>query len=156
MTMWIACVYVQWRGTQARGPLAIAGWSLAMGVVYGLTLETKHNAWFLPVVLVPHALFVFAPVSLRTGARGEGGERRIVWPFGLVSMATVGPAVFYALWPYIWHDTQARLEWYANFHLNHEYYNIEFLGRNYFGPPSQFLPDTCRCLLLVATVPAKS
>jgi hypothetical protein len=66
-------------------------------------------------------------------------------------MATIGPAVFYALWPYIWNDTRPRLEWYVNFHVNHEYYNIEFLGKNYFGPPSPmgYLP-----FLVVATVPA--
>ncbi len=147
MAMWLACMYVHWRGTQARGALAVVGWAVAAGVVYGLTLETKHNAWFVPFVVTPHALFVFAQ-SLK---RGHDGSRRIVWPLGLVSMATIGPAVFYALWPYVWHDTQARLEWYANFHLNHEYYNIEFLGRNYFGPPSPmgYLP-----FMVVATVPA--
>jgi 4-amino-4-deoxy-L-arabinose transferase-like glycosyltransferase len=147
MAMWLACMYVHWRGTQARGALAVVGWAVATGVVYGLTLETKHNAWFVPFVVTPHALFVFAQ-SLK---RGQDGSRRIVWPLGLVSMATVGPAVFYALWPYVWHDTRARLEWYANFHLNHEYYNIEFLGRNYFGPPSPmgYLP-----FMVVATVPA--
>jgi 4-amino-4-deoxy-L-arabinose transferase-like glycosyltransferase len=147
MAMWLACIYVHWRGTQARGALAVAGWTLAAGVVYGLALETKHNAWFLPAVIVPHALYVFA----RSFARGPDGSRRIVWPLGLVSMVTIGPAVFYALWPYIWHDTQARLEWWANFHLHHEYYNIEFLGRNYFSPPSPmgYLP-----LMVAATVPA--
>jgi 4-amino-4-deoxy-L-arabinose transferase-like glycosyltransferase len=147
MTMWLACLYVHWRGTQARGVLTTIAWAVCMGVVYGLTLETKHNAWFLPVAVVPHAAFVF----VRSLSRGPDGSRRIVWPVGLVSMATVGPAVFYALWPYVWHDTRARLEWYANFHLNHEYYNIEFLGRNYFGPPSPagYLP-----FLVVATVPA--
>jgi 4-amino-4-deoxy-L-arabinose transferase-like glycosyltransferase len=144
--MWLACVYVHWRGTQARGALATAAWALTAGVVFGLTLETKHNAWMLPAVLVPHALFVFA----RSWVRGPEGRRHVVWPFGLLAMATIGPAVFYALWPYIWNDTRARLEWYANFHLNHEYYNIEFLGKNYFGPPS---PPTYLPLLVVASVP---
>jgi len=41
-----------------------------------------------------------------------------------------------ALWPYLWHDTLDRIEWWVNFHRHHEYYNIEFLGRNYFSPPS--------------------
>jgi hypothetical protein len=157
MTMWIACVYVHWRGTQARGVLGTAGWAVAMGVVYGLTLETKHNAWLMPAVLVPHALLVFARslVHRSDGGRlrwGRGPDgRRIAWPFGILTMATIGPAVFYALWPFIWHDTEARLKWYADFHLNHEYYNIEFLGHNYFGPPSPmgYLP-----FLVAATVPA--
>jgi hypothetical protein len=116
-------------------------------VVYGLALETKHNAWYLPAALVPHAALVCA----RSWLRRPGEARRVVWPWGLLAMATIGPAVFYALWPYIWNDTRPRLEWYVNFHVNHEYYNIEFLGKNYFGPPSPtgYLP-----FLVVATVPA--
>jgi hypothetical protein len=145
-TMWLACIYVHWRGTAARGALATVAWAIAAGVVFGLTLETKHNAWMLPAVLVPHALFVFA----RSWVRRPWESRRVAWPLGLVSMATLGPLVFYALWPFIWHDTRARLEWYANFHLNHEYYNIEFLGRNYFGPPS---PTAYLPFMVVATVP---
>ncbi|HXN31139.1 MAG TPA: hypothetical protein VN894_04730, partial [Polyangiaceae bacterium] len=48
-------------------------------------------------------------------------------------------------------DTFARVQWYVEFHLNHEYYNIEFLGKNYFGPPSPkgYLP-----VMVLATVPA--
>jgi 4-amino-4-deoxy-L-arabinose transferase-like glycosyltransferase len=146
-TMWLACVYLHWRTLGARGPLAIAGWAIATGVVYGLALETKHNAWYLPAALVPHAALVCA----RSWLRRPGEARRVVWPWGLLAMATIGPAVFYALWPYIWNDTRPRLEWYVNFHVNHEYYNIEFLGKNYFGPPSPtgYLP-----FLVVATVPA--
>jgi hypothetical protein len=66
-------------------------------------------------------------------------------------MATIGPLVFYATWPYVWSDTQARLQWYADYHLNHEYYNLEYLGRNYFGPPSpmSYLP-----VMVLATVPS--
>ena len=54
MSIWILCVYVHWRAQDTRS----LWWALAAGVVFGLALETKHNAWVLPVVLVPHALFV--------------------------------------------------------------------------------------------------
>jgi hypothetical protein len=66
-------------------------------------------------------------------------------------MAILGPIVFYALWPYLWYDTLARIQWYVNFHLNHEYYNIEFLGRNYYSPPS---PKSYLPVMVAATVPA--
>lgn len=138
--MWIACIYVYWRSIERQS----FGWAIAAGVVFGLTLETKHNAWVLPAVLVPHALF-----TLWTSRRE--GWRWLWTPGTLVSMATVGPMVFLALWPYLWHDTMARIEWWVNFHLNHEYYNIEFLGKNYFGPPS---PKSYVPVMIAATVPS--
>jgi Dolichyl-phosphate-mannose-protein mannosyltransferase len=142
MTMWLLCLYVHWRAQTKGGML----WALATGVVYGLTLATKHNAWILPAVAIPHALFVHRHALLR-GLRAG----RLSLPASLVSMALIGPAVFYALWPYIWSDTIARVQWWFEFHLNHEYYNIEFLGRNYFGPPS---PKSYLPVMVLATVPA--
>ena len=136
------CLYVHWRA-QARPSI---GWALAVGVVFGLALETKLNAWFLPFALVPHAFFVHRQGMARALAAG-----RLSLPTSVVSMAVVGPLVFYALWPYLWNDTFARVQWYVEFHLHHEYYNMEFLGKNYFGPPSPkgYLP-----LMVLATVPA--
>jgi Dolichyl-phosphate-mannose-protein mannosyltransferase len=142
MSMWILCVYVHWRAQDRR----TFWWILAVGVVFGLALETKHNAWVLPAVLVPHALFLQREEILR--ALREG---RVSIPASLVSMAVVGPIVFFALWPYLWNDTLARVQWWVEFHLNHEYYNIEYLGRNYFGPPS---PKSYLPVMVLATVPA--
>jgi hypothetical protein len=141
MTAWIGCVYVHWRAQDRR----TLGWTIAAGVVFGLALETKHNAWVLPAVVVPHALFVHRREIWR-GCRAG----RVSLPSSLVSMAVLGPIVFLALWPYLWNDTLARVEWWLNFHLNHEYYNIEFLGQNYFGPPS---PRSYLPVMVLATVP---
>ncbi|AUX43208.1 hypothetical protein SOCE26_046520 [Sorangium cellulosum] len=69
----------------------------------------------------------------------------------LAAMATLGPLVFFALWPWIWRDTFPRLREYALFHLNHEYYNMEFLGRNYWTPP---MPRAYAPVMTAATVPA--
>jgi hypothetical protein len=141
-TMWLACVYVYWR-SQQQGGLA---WAIACGVMYGLTLETKHNAWILPVVFLVHAAVTYA--------RGFGRHikvGRFPIPASLVSMATIGPLVFYALWPWMWNDTLPRIQEYLNFHLHHEYYNIEFLHRNYWGPPS---PKAYAPIMIFATVPA--
>ncbi len=144
--MWLACLYVHWRAQETRGLRGTLAWALAAGVVFGLALETKHNAWFLPAVFVPHGLFVQRREILR-GLRAA----RVTLPASLVSMAIVGPIVFYALWPYIWNDTFARLQWWWDFHLHHDYYNIEFLGRNYFGPPS---PKSYLPVMVLATVPS--
>jgi hypothetical protein len=139
--MWILCVYVHWRAQERRS----FGWVIAAGIVFGLALETKHNAWFLPFVLVPHALFVHRRALWRGLKVG-----RVTLPASLVSMAILGPIVLYALWPYLWNDTLARLQWWVDFHRHHEYYNIEFLGKNYFGPPS---PKSYVPVMVLATVP---
>ena len=141
MSAWILCVYVYWRAQDTRS----LAWALAAGLVFGLALETKHNGWFLPFALVPHALFVQRREILRAIRAG-----RVAIPTSLVSMAVIGPIVFLGLWPYMWNDTLARVQAYFEFHLNHEYYNIEYLGRNYFGPPS---PKSYLPVMVLATVP---
>ena len=140
MAMWVACIYVYWRSLQEGG----FWWALASGVMYGLTLETKHNAWILPAVFIPHAILVGLKAR-KTSPRGK-----VSFPSSLLAMATLGPLVFYWLWPWLWNDTLPRLQEYVNFHLNHEYYNIEFLHRNYFGPPS---PKAYAPVMIAATVP---
>ncbi len=141
-TMWLWCIYVHWRAQESRG----LGWALAVGLVFGLTLETKHNAWILPAVLVPHALFIHRKAFFRSLGHG-----RLAIPSSVVAMAVVGPIVFFALWPYLWNDTVPRLQGYVQFHLNHAYYNMEFFGRNYFQAPSPrlYLP-----VMVLATVPS--
>ncbi len=142
MAMWTLCIYVYWRATAVGG----MRWALSAGVVYGLTLLTKHNAWILPGVFIPHAIVVHARPMVRQLAAG-----RLVVPASLVSMAIVGPLVFLCGWPWLWHDPIQRTgEWFM-FHLHHDYYNMEFLGRNYAGPPS---PPLYMPVMIAATVPA--
>ncbi len=139
--MWILCVYLHWRAQETRR----IAFAIATGLAFGLALETKHNAWVLPFVLVPHALFVERRAIWRALKVG-----RILLPASIVAMATLGPIVLLTLWPYMWHDTLARIEEWFQFHLHHEYYNIEFLGKNYFGPPS---PKAYVPVMILATVP---
>jgi hypothetical protein len=141
MAMWVLCIYVYWRSVQAGG----LWWALAAGVVYGLTLLTKHNAWMLPGVFIPHAIAVHMRPMLRQLAEG-----RVVLPASLVAMATVGPLVLYCGWPWLWADPLPRLDGWLQFHLHHDYYNMEFLGRNYAGPPS---PASYMPVMILATVP---
>lgn len=154
MAMWTSCVYVYWRAEggglqresfQGRRPDSF-GWALFAGVVYGLTLETKHNAWILPAVFVPHALVLHGRAMMRSATR----TNLLPIPVSLLAMATVGPAVFLLLWPWLWHDTIPRIQEYVNFHVHHDYYNMEFLGRTYFGPPS---PKAYMPVMIFATVP---
>ncbi|APS00696.1 hypothetical protein BCY86_08405 [Pajaroellobacter abortibovis] len=144
MMMWTLCIFLY--GRFRENPTWIRG--ILFGVGYGLTLETKHNAWMLPAVFFVHALLIES-LSIVWKASSPG---RIAWralaPF--LFLCTLGPFVFVGLWPWLWHDPLHRFQEYVSFHWNHPYYNIEFLGRNYFGPPS---PKSYVPVMVVATVP---
>jgi hypothetical protein len=141
MSMWTLSVYVYWRATQER----TMGWALLCGVVYGLTLLTKHNAWFLPFIYVLHSAFIYYRPFLRNLAIG-----RVSLPGTLVAMAILGPIIFVLGWPWVWTDTFQRIREYVGFHMNHEYYNMEFLGQNYNMAPS---PRSYVPVMVLATVP---
>jgi 4-amino-4-deoxy-L-arabinose transferase-like glycosyltransferase len=139
--MWTLSIYVYWRSVEKGGLL----WAIAVGVVFGLTLETKHNAWILPFVFFPHAIYAH-----RRAIVANARALRVSIPLNLVALVVLGPLVFYALWPWMWHDTTARVQEYVAFHLHHEYYNLEYLHVNYFGPPS---PKSYMPVLIFATIP---
>jgi 4-amino-4-deoxy-L-arabinose transferase-like glycosyltransferase len=134
--LWVLVAWAHLRALRLRS----FGSFVLLGVAYGLALETKHNAWMLPAVLVPHGLLF--------GSRDRRGAP--VFPWAIVAPYVIGPAIFVALWPWLWFDTAERVREYAQFHLHHDYYNIEFLGRNVFAPPAPlaYLP-----VIVGATVP---
>lgn len=140
-TMWALAAYAYWRSLGASG----LRWPLLTGVLFGLALETKHNSWFLPFVFVGHALLTQGGRMLR-----DLRTDRLRVPLALFTSALIGPALFVGLWPYLWFDTFARIKGYADFHLHHEYYNMVFLGANYFRPP---MPRGYAWLMTAATVP---
>jgi hypothetical protein len=122
------------------------GWAIATGVIYGLLLNTKHNAWLLPGAFGLHFLLTRGKSAL-----AELRAKRWPVPHAFLAMLLISPLVFYAGWPWIWHDTLPRLRAYANFHLQHEYYNMEFLGQTYWKPP---MPRLYAWLMTLATVPS--
>ena len=122
-------------------------WPVVTGLLFGLALDTKHNAWFIPIAATAH-LFGTATFAFALRAPVWPAIKRIVQ--NVVAMGVLGPLVLYALWPWIWHDTIARLHAYVNFHVGHEYYNMEFLGKNYWAAP---MPRGYAWLMTAATVP---
>ncbi len=138
VAMWLLAGYAFWRAVERGG----RGRAIAAGLAFGLALETKHNAWFLPFACAGYA------AALAWRRAGAPKLRRAIE--ALASMTVLGPIVMIALWPWLWRDTAARLWAYARFHLEHEYYNMEFLGRNYFEPP---MPRSYAPLMTAATVP---
>jgi len=114
-------------------------WAVLSGVLFGLSLSTKHNAFFLPPLLLLHSLWhrrdllsgdSTSPLPLRY----RRWLRYLFQPWAL-AMATLGPLTYLLSWPYLWFDTVRRFTGYVSFHLHHVHYNIEYLGTNYNRPP---------------------
>ncbi len=99
---------------------------IATGVAFGLATATKLNG---PFLIIPYLFFAFA---VRRGFGPKPGSADQVAlpqiPMAALSMATIGPVVFFAIWPWMWADTVNRVVEYVSFHFNH--YGIYFL---YFG-----------------------
>ncbi|MCA9609529.1 MAG: glycosyltransferase family 39 protein, partial [Myxococcales bacterium] len=73
-----AVAYCWWRS------LADWRWVIVLGIVYGLALETKHNAWTIPAILWVHWVFV---VLGRRDRGGDAGLKRGVF----VTFSILGP-----------------------------------------------------------------
>lgn len=119
--------------------------ALGLGLLWGLALSIKHNAWFLPPVLLLLA------VSHR-GLQRETKEKAPLMAllgWGLISVI-LGIAVFVAAWPWLWHDPMARFIEYYRFHAEHNFYNVEYFSQNYNQPP---LPASYPWVMTAATVP---
>lgn len=120
-------------------------WVLLTGLLYGIALNTKHNAWLLPFALGVHSVLLQG-----RGTLALIRARRSPLPLGFVALVTLGPIVFFVGWPWIWFDTVPRLVEYVQFHREHDYYNMEFLGQTYWKPP---LPRAYAWVMTLSTVP---
>lgn len=130
--MWLLIVYTFLRARRARR------WAFACGIATGLGLATKLNIFFLPFVLLGVAVLDSYAFKRRTGAwRAPAGERGPLWYSCWTggSMIVLGAAVFFAHWPWLWHDTAKRLGFYIGFHARHVHYPVDYLGTLYFEPP---------------------
>lgn len=164
--LWAMVVYAYWRSFDSRR------WALASGVLFGLALSAKLNAFFLPPVLLGHWFLVnwrgfgrwradaepggaTAEVTADTAARFAP---RQLWklrlpptPWALIAMAILGPILFHVLWPYHWYDTWPRVKWYLEFHLKHVHYFVWYFGQRLDEPP---FPIEFPWVMTLVTVPA--
>jgi 4-amino-4-deoxy-L-arabinose transferase-like glycosyltransferase len=144
-----AVTYAYWRSlASGASTRARVSWALVCGALFGLALLTKHNSWLLPGVFAIH--FGLTQLIEWRVQRSGAARRASRVPFALLAMFVLGPAIFFAGWPFLWHDTWLRLDWYAAFHLKHEYYNMEYFGVNYFWPP---FPMSYAWVMTYFTVP---
>jgi hypothetical protein len=145
-TLWFACAYAYWRALASPRPVRAA---VGVGLLYGLFLATKLQSFFLPAALAAHwAYLVVRRAWLLRRERESAPPLPRPWP--ILAMVTLGPLVFYALWPYLWHHPIAHFGKYWAFHAGHVHYNFEYLGVNYNRPP---FPWHEPLVMLVTTAP---
>jgi hypothetical protein len=112
-------LFAYWRGLRSRR------WAILCGVFFGLALATKHNAVFIPLILLAHQGLRFV------GAR----PRPALVPEPLLAMVVLGPLIFFLHWPLLWIEPLGQLAYWLRFHLQHENYPVEYFGRLLVAPP---------------------
>jgi len=118
------------------------GWGLVTGLAFGAAISVKHNAWFLPPLLLVH----FVATHLRRVQRDRLAALAPALP-----ALVVGLGVFVVTWPWLWHDSLPRLRDYFQYHLRHENYPWMYLGQMLRDPP---FPVAYPFVVTALTVPA--
>ncbi len=95
--------------------LESARWSVILGIVFGLALNTKINCAFLPLILLPWAHIYH--------------RKRYVNNF--FAMVFLSPVVMVITWPWLWHDTVQRLLEYFHFYVSHQFTAVYYFGQRY-------------------------
>ena len=95
--------------------------ALRLAFVYGVALAVKHNAWFLPPVLLVHALLL--PAEARKSAL-----LRLPW-------LLLSPLVLFLVWPLLWHDPLRHIGDWIAFHTHHVHYAWWYFGQVLRAPP---------------------
>jgi hypothetical protein len=140
---WLATIYAYWRSLNHQR------WAPATGLLWGLALCTKLNAFFIPVVIFAHWL---TSQWRHFGFDSQSGRVQLPdIPTAFYWLTGLGPLVFYALTPRFWFDTTARVGQYLSFHLNHVHYPVQYFHQNIQFPP---LPISYPWVMTLVTVPA--
>ncbi len=93
-------------------------WSILSGLFIGLALASKINAFFfIPPLIVWSLLFT----------RKKSADN-------LFALLLLAPIVFILSWPWLYHNTFARILDYLTYHLHHEMLPEYYFGRIYNDP----------------------
>ena len=117
------------------------------GLFFGLALATKHNALFLPFILLPHWILSERSALWRDGVRGFWRRIPRAWSW----MILLGPVVLYLHWPYLWHHPIDGVNEWLSFHFHHVNYSWQYFGTVLREPP---FPVLYPLALEALTVPA--
>ncbi len=126
------------------------GRAVVVGVAFGLACLTKLNA---PFLVLPCLGLVLAERWRGFDIVVEGRLPLLRFPplpSSLWAMALLGPLVFVVGWPWLWHDTLARLGAYFAFHLQH-YPILFFYDGEIWNKP--FAPAAAVVEMALITVP---
>ena len=123
------------------------------GVAFGLACLTKLNAPFAFLTLAAFALLerwrAFG-VDVADAPAARPQLRLATPPWSLLAMALLGPVVFVVGWPWLWHDTVARVGAYIAFHLKHYPILLFFDGEIWEQP---FAPGRASVVLGFGSMP---
>jgi hypothetical protein len=122
-------VILAFRLQERRGGLPLA---LLTGLLWGLALLTKNNAFFVPVTLV---LYFLATWHFRPKTWHLGPLAMPAIPASFFAMLFLGPLLLYLGWPLLWHDPVRHFGDYLAFHMKHEHYLQYYFGQVLQAPP---------------------
>lgn len=127
-------------------------WAIFTGIIFGFALATKHNAYFIPFLLLIYIIYL-RHNELKFFRDKDGGISLSIptIPLAFFTMLIFGPLILIGHWPYLWPDVFARLGTYFNFHLHHEHYPVSYFNVTYDRPP---LPISYPYIKTMITVPA--
>ncbi len=94
-------------------------WPAAGALVWGVALSIKVNAFFVPLIVLPWLALYARDAIVRA----------------VVCGATLGPLGLWLTWPWLWHDTIARLGEYMAFHARHWQIHVTYFGRRMAPAP---------------------
>lgn len=143
MALWLLIVLAYLRAYHQGG-----GWVLLSGLTLGLGLATKLNATFAPFLLL--GVSALHLIGLKRARSIELGWALRRYALIGASMITLGLGLFWLHWPWLYHDTWARLADYIQFHARHEHYPVDYFGVLYYRPP---FPVSFPFVMLALTVP---
>ncbi len=129
-----AFVFYAWYLVSRRAIVAVL-----FAIFFGWAMATKHNVYFIPPLLVLMWLISYVAQYryLECRHRGFWGFFRAV-PLPLYLIPLISLPVFFASWPWIWHDTVRRLKDYVAFHAHHVNYTNYYFGHELSVAPFPF------------------
>lgn len=145
-SMILISVYFFWKGMKSRK------WAIAGGVVFGLTLSSKINAYFVPPIIIIWLLVSYRDrifSLIKDATKGKINLRKI--PFPIFTFAILSPLFMVISWPWLWKNTFYRYFSYMGFNVAHEEtLNVftYYLGHNYI-----ILPWHYTWIMTAVTVP---
>jgi len=125
-------------------------WGWLTGLIFGLALAVKHNAYFIPFALILYWIYRDWNEFKILNEKGKADFKIPVIPTAFIAMLIIGPAILIGHWPWLWPAVGERLGAYFNFHLQHEHYPVSYFNEVFYLPP---FPKEFVFVMTAITVP---